>query len=118
MRLCRDTQTKWTEGIDKMASLENQSIRFYTASWCGTCKVIHQVMDKVKAQYLDTVVSMPLTYVSLDKEEGQMEAVRMGILSLPTILFCLDGEKYCEIKARTEQGIIDEIERIRKEIRQ
>jgi len=82
-------------------------LKFYTASWCGACKVLKTVIAEVNNEYL-APAGIPLVYVSLDEESGQREAEALGLLGLPALIIFLDGKKYCDIQARSKREIIRE----------
>jgi len=59
----------------------------YTATWCGPCKVIAPLIDKLANEYSDRV-----TVVKIDIDQNQDAAKKYGIRSIPAVLVFRDGE--------------------------
>ena len=59
----------------------------YTATWCGPCKVVAPLIDKLATEYSDRV-----TVVKIDIDQNQDAAKKYGIRSIPAVLVFRDGE--------------------------
>ncbi|MEL6928374.1 MAG: thioredoxin [Cyanobacteria bacterium J06600_6] len=59
----------------------------YTATWCGPCKVIAPLIDKLATEYSDRA-----TVVKIDIDKNQDAAKKYGIRSIPAVLVFRDGE--------------------------
>jgi thioredoxin 1 len=59
----------------------------YTASWCGPCKLVAPLMDKLATEYGDRVA-----VVKIDIDENKDNAKKYGIRSIPAVLIFRDGE--------------------------
>jgi thioredoxin 1 len=59
----------------------------YTASWCGPCKVVAPLVDKLATEYGDRV-----TVVKIDIDENKDNTKKYGIRSIPAVLIFRDGE--------------------------
>ena len=59
----------------------------YTAPWCGPCKVISPVFDKLAEEYCDRV-----KVVKVDIDQSPENAKQYGIRSIPAILVFRDQE--------------------------
>lgn len=59
----------------------------YTATWCGPCKVIAPLIDKLAAEYCDRA-----KVVKVDIDQSPENAKQYGIRSIPAILVFRDGE--------------------------
>jgi thioredoxin 1 len=59
----------------------------YTASWCGPCKMVAPLMDKLATNYGDRA-----TVVKIDIDENKDNAKKYGIRSIPAVLIFRDGE--------------------------
>lgn len=59
----------------------------YTATWCGPCKVIAPLIDKLATEYSDRA-----TVVKIDIDQNQAAAKKYGIRSIPAVLVFRDGE--------------------------
>lgn len=69
----------------------------YSATWCGPCKVMNPILEKVAAETPDVKV----VHVDIDQE---MElTAEQGIMSVPTLVFYKDG-----VSAHTHTGVMPE----------
>lgn len=59
----------------------------YTATWCGPCKVIAPLIDRLAVEYSDRV-----TVVKIDIDRSPDAAKKYGIRSIPAVLVFRDGE--------------------------
>jgi thioredoxin 1 len=58
-----------------------------TASWCGPCKLVAPLMDQLAAAYEGQV-----KVFKLDLDENRPVAKRLGIRSIPAVMFFKNGE--------------------------
>ena len=58
-----------------------------TASWCGPCKLVAPMMDKLAAEYGDRV-----NVFNFDLDRNKPVASRFGIKSIPAVMFFKNGE--------------------------
>jgi thioredoxin 1 len=58
-----------------------------TATWCGPCKMVSHFMDKLAQEYQDRA-----KIVKLDVGDNPTMAEKLGIRSLPTVIFFKDGQ--------------------------
>ncbi|MEA5040710.1 MAG: thioredoxin [Clostridiaceae bacterium] len=70
----------------------------FWASWCGPCRALSPIVDKVAEQHPDKV---KVCKVNVD-EEPEL-AARFRVMSIPTLLVFRDGEK-----AASSIGLISE----------
>ena len=59
----------------------------YTATWCGPCKVVAPLVDRLATEYGDRA-----TVVKIDIDENQEAAKKYGIRSIPAVLVFRDGK--------------------------
>ena len=59
----------------------------FWAEWCGPCKFLAPLLDKVATEYEDR-----LTIAKIDVDKNPVTPQRMGIRSLPTLLIMRNGE--------------------------
>jgi thioredoxin len=52
----------------------------YWAKWCGPCKALIPRLENLETRYPD------ITFVKVDVDENQSEAMSLGIRSVPTIM--------------------------------
>jgi len=60
------------------------TIKYFTASWCGPCKMFSPVFDKAMAE---TGVNHQKVDVDLNKDL----AIQYGVMSVPTLIFEREG---------------------------
>lgn len=58
-----------------------------TASWCGPCKLIAPLIDKLSEEYGDRA-----KVFKLDLDANKSVAKRFGIRSIPAVMFFKQGE--------------------------
>lgn len=61
------------------------TIKYFTATWCGPCKMFSPTVDKVKE---DTGINIQ----KIDVDNNKDLAVQYGVMSVPTLVFERDGE--------------------------
>jgi thioredoxin 1 len=68
----------------------------FTASWCGPCKALGPVIEKLASDYADRV-----TVAKVDIDDNPLLAARYGVRSVPTVmLFAQGGVKRVYVGAR------------------
>ncbi|XP_073313962.1 thioredoxin-like [Primulina huaijiensis] len=60
----------------------------FWAPWCGPCRIIHPVIDKLAKDY-----SGKLKCYKVNTDDSPSIATQYGIRSIPTVLIFKDGEK-------------------------
>ncbi len=58
----------------------------FWAPWCGPCKMIAPVLEKLAGEYSDSVV-----VAKVNTDENPQWAMRYGVQGIPTLLFIKDG---------------------------
>jgi putative thioredoxin len=81
----------------------------FWAEWCGPCKQLAPMLDKVAAQYADKGVKL----VKINVDEEKLIAAQFRIQSIPTLYALFQGQPVADLSsARTESqltGAIDQI---------
>ena len=81
----------------------------FWAEWCGPCKALTPVLEKVAAQYADRGVVL----VKVNVDEERFIASQFQIQSIPTVYAMFQGQPVANLtNARTESqlaGIIDQL---------
>ena len=73
----------------------------FHATWCGPCKVLSPVIDKLAEKYKGKI-----TFYKMNIEDEQKIAVEFGVMSVPTLLFLpVDGEPAMMPGAPTEEQL-------------
>jgi len=57
------------------------------APWCGPCRMVHPVIEKLAKDYDGKV-----KFYKLNVDENQQTAARYSVMSIPTLLFFKNGE--------------------------
>jgi thioredoxin 1 len=71
----------------------------FSASWCGPCKALAPVIEKLASDYADRV-----TVAKVDIDDNPALAARYGVRSVPTVmLFAQGGVKRVYVGARAAQ---------------
>ena len=58
----------------------------FSAEWCGPCKVIHPILERLSGEYNGSV-----SFYSVDIDEFPSLAARNGVMSVPTLLIFSGG---------------------------
>ena len=77
-----------TEKFDELLKGDKPVVCDFFATWCGPCKMLAPVMDKVSGEFADKAV-----FVKVDIDENAELAVRYGIMSIPLVAVFKTGEK-------------------------
>jgi thioredoxin 1 len=59
-----------------------------TATWCGPCKLVAPLIDRLAEEYVDRA-----QVFKLDIDENKSIAKRFGLRSIPAVIFFKAGEK-------------------------
>jgi thioredoxin 1 len=76
-----------TPEFDKLITTENLVVVDYTATWCGPCRVIAPLIDRLAEDYQGRV-----TVVKIDLDKNKENAKQYGIRSIPTVLIFKNGQ--------------------------
>jgi thioredoxin 1 len=59
----------------------------FWATWCGPCKAIAPILDKIAADYAGKLI-----VAKVDTDENPENAVKYGVQGIPTMLFVAKGK--------------------------
>lgn len=76
-----------SEKLEQLIAEEKLVLVDYTATWCGPCKVIAPLIDRLAVEYSDRV-----TIVKVDLDQNKDSAKKYGIRSIPAVLVFKEGE--------------------------
>lgn len=91
------------------ASMDQLVILQFTAEWCGPCKALNPILDKVAADYADKGVRR----VSVDVDKNATVAAQFRIQSVPTVYAVFQGQPVADLTpARTEAQVKQYLDQI------
>ena len=61
----------------------------FFATWCGPCRMMSMILEEIEEEVKDKV-----KIVKVDVDENENLARKFGIMSIPTILFYVNGKMY------------------------
>ncbi|MEB3229243.1 MAG: thioredoxin [Synechocystis sp.] len=73
--------------FDSLLKLNSTLVIDFTAQWCGPCRIVAPLMNKLLEQYGDRV-----KVFKLDLDTNRSVAVRFGVKSIPAVMFFKNGE--------------------------
>ncbi|MEM8603541.1 MAG: thioredoxin [Cyanobacteria bacterium P01_H01_bin.121] len=73
--------------FDTLLANEKVFVVDCTATWCGPCRVVAPLMDRLAADYPEQI-----KVLKLDLEDNRPLALRFNIKSIPAIMFFKDGK--------------------------
>jgi thioredoxin 1 len=73
--------------FDSLLASESLLVVDCTATWCGPCKLVAPLMDRLSEEYGDRA-----KVFKLDLDENKAVAKRFGIKSIPAVMFFKQGE--------------------------
>ncbi len=80
----------------------------FSATWCGPCKKVAPIVEKIGEDYAGKVV-----VVKCDVEECEEVARRYGIMNIPTVLYFKNGEVVDKnVGAAPEKVFIEKLEKL------
>ena len=86
-----------TEKFDELLKGDKPVVCDFFATWCGPCRMLAPVMDKVSAEFADKAV-----FVKVDIDQNAELAVRYGIMSVPLVAVFKNGEKTADLLGYTD----------------
>jgi putative thioredoxin len=81
----------------------------FTAEWCGPCKQLSPILDKIAADYADKGVKL----VRIDVDQEKLIAAQFRIQSIPTVYAFFQGQPVADLTSFRSEGqitrVVDEL---------
>ena len=75
------------EQFNEAVSKEGLVLVDFFATWCGPCKMLSPIIEKIAGEYSDADI------YKLDVDEAGDVAQAFGVYSIPTLIFFKDGKE-------------------------
>lgn len=99
-----------TNNFDQALKTSEMVMAVFTATWCGPCKMMKLVIDKVEGNYAGKV-----KFISVDIDSEMELRKRFDISSIPTLIAFKDGEMINrQVGAMTEDKLAEKLDRLLK----
>jgi thioredoxin 1 len=89
----------------------------FWAPWCGPCRMVAPVLDKLAKEYAGK-----LTIAKVNTDEHSQYAMQFGVQGIPTMLFVLDGQLvHQQVGALPEnvlRNVVEQFLKIADEVKQ
>lgn len=76
-----------TDKFNRLLGKNTLVVAHYTASWCGPCRLVSPLIDKLAVEYGDFV-----EIVKIDVDENPNVAKKYNVRSIPTVLVFRAGK--------------------------
>ena len=70
----------------EVLSSQTPAVVYFTAPWCGPCKMFSPLIEEVASEYAHKV-----TFVKLNVDDASGIAARYMVMSIPTLVLFKDG---------------------------
>lgn len=77
----------------------------FTATWCGPCKQLNPILDKIAADYADKGV----TLARIDVDQDKLIAAQFRIQSVPTVFALYKGQPVADLSQYQSEGQLKRI---------
>ncbi|ORY95052.1 thioredoxin-like protein [Syncephalastrum racemosum] len=94
-------EVKDLEEFNELIKSDKVTAVDFTATWCGPCKVIGPIFEKLAEEYPD------YTCIKVDVDDAPDIAQQYGIRAMPTFTLFSEGEKLAELVGANPRGLTD-----------
>lgn len=89
--------------FDKFTSGSTAAVVDVWAPWCGPCRVVSPIVDRLSEKYKEKV-----SFAKMNSDDNGEKAGALGIMSIPTLLFYKQGKLVDRIVGAYPEEVIDE----------
>ena len=82
----------------------NVLLRF-GASWCGPCRQLAPVIDKLKEKHTDNI---EFVYKDIENEQDKQLALSYGVKGIPCVFFIQDGNIKQRVDGKAADAVYEE----------
>ena len=91
--------------VEEVMNSEKPVLVDFWASWCGPCRMVIPVVEKIAEEYPEYKV------VKINVDEEQELAAQFGVMSIPTLMVVKNGEVVNKsVGAKNKQQILAMLE--------
>ena len=91
--------------VEEVMNSEKPVLVDFWASWCGPCRMVIPVVEKIAEEYPEYKV------VKVNVDEEQELAAQFGVMSIPTLMVVKNGEVVSKsVGAKNKQQILAMLE--------
>ncbi len=72
--------------LDEVVTNDNVALVDFWAPWCGPCRMLAPILDQLAEEFKNKA-----NIVKVDTDKNQDLAVKLGIRSVPTVMFYKNG---------------------------
>ncbi|XP_014844338.1 PREDICTED: thioredoxin-like [Poecilia mexicana] len=106
---------KFVENLEEFDNILSQAgnklvVVDFTASWCGPCRMIGPVFEKLA----EDSANKDVIFLKVDVDEASDVSQKCGIRCMPTFQFYKNGEKVDEFTGPNEKKLTEKIEQLRQ----
>ena len=75
------------DNFNQVIAAERPTLVDFFATWCGPCKMMHPILEEIKATVGDQA-----TVLKVDVDQNQQLAMQYGVQAVPTLIIFKQGQ--------------------------
>ena len=91
------------ENFDSLRKDNSAFIAYFSAAWCGPCKVLSPLVETLVRENPDVVIG------KVDLTKYKEFSVGLGIISIPTLVFYKDGNEVTRHKGIATKKLLQDM---------